>query len=127
MRIHERDTLGNAVAILATRVNAWFTGRPLRDHVDLADTTALLRSYGPAYRREIRQLVWTKIRSREYAEALLCWRLGKVLLPSTVDRSLVYVPLPIAWRLERLAARPRVQGFSDLSPPRRGAVSEVAR
>jgi len=119
VRIHERETFGNPTATLATRVNAWFGGRPLRDRTELGDVTSLLRSYGPLYRREVRQVVWSAARAGDYREALLCLRLGRVLLVSFLDRSLVYAPLPIAWRVERRRAARRdrnPQPFRSVPP-----------
>lgn len=57
-----------------------------------------LESYGPLYRREVRELVWSLARRGRLGAAVSGFRAAGTLLPRRGDRLSVLVPEPLAWR-----------------------------
>ena len=80
-----------ARSIICSRVLAWqFAG----------DRASLPRAaYGPAYRRELRRLLWPLLRGGDWAEVVRTYRASWSLLPRMTDRALLLVPEPVVWRV----------------------------
>ena len=104
MRLHRaQDThnLGDGLIVLAGQVGAWFTGRPLVEHVPGLAFLNRLAQYGRAYRQNIQGCLWRAIRRGNFREASLIRACARLLLVRWRDWFYIHVPPPITWRWER--------------------------
>ena len=62
-----------------------------------SQVTRTLGSYGPRYRSEVRQFVWSHLRQRHAREALATYRYALPLLPRRRDRAAALLPDPLVW------------------------------
>ncbi|GGN09300.1 hypothetical protein GCM10009721_41470 [Terrabacter tumescens] len=86
-----RDAASNAMAdLVRARLTLWeLVG-------DVAPRP--LESYGPVYRREVRQMAWSLVRNGRPSAAIQGFWAAARLLPRWRDRLLVLIPEPVAWR-----------------------------
>lgn len=91
-----------ALMILATRVNAWLSGRPLVLQSSANATRDELMAYGKSYRKEFRALVWGQLRSRHFRAASQSWHLASALLPRRRDRLGIAIPSHLATLFDRI-------------------------
>lgn len=89
------------VMVLATLVNHWYSGRPLRAPTGGFGFLDQLRDCGPDYRALLRAGFWGKLRSADITGAALTSWFGMLLLPRLRDRLYVLVPPRLAARLRR--------------------------
>jgi len=103
-RLHDTQSTANndnVVFILASQVNAWYTGRPFPERIGGLDkTTEELKKYGSVYRTAVQVYFWEAMRAKEYRVARLVWTLGKMLLPNRADRVYAMTPPPVTWHYE---------------------------
>jgi glycosyltransferase involved in cell wall biosynthesis len=86
---------------LATLVNHWFGGRPLREHTQGCSFLDRLSGYSDGYRRLVQNTVWTYLRKLQLRAAMASIGMGLALLPSLRAKLLMMIPPQITWRVER--------------------------
>lgn len=106
----------SVVMILATLVNHWYSGRPLRERTRGFAFLDELRKYTPENRRLAQSAIWGCVRRRELRGAGSALWLSMLLLPRWRDRIFALTPPPVAWRIEhgRLRGRPASREVESL-------------
>ncbi len=115
-RLHAVQQTGDAalggMKALAGLVSMWYLGRPMPDRVRDAEFGEQLERYGPVYRRVVHGFVWQALRRGRLLRSLRLYGLGACLLPRWQDRAYVWLPKPIAWRIDR-RTRALPKGVAD--------------
>ena len=102
-RLHHEQSSNdayNAIIILTGQVNAWYTGRPLPNHIRGLKMLDELRQYGPYYRQAVQSYYWGALRARNFHIARIIRQVGLLLLPNRADRIYAMTPPQITWRWE---------------------------
>jgi glycosyltransferase involved in cell wall biosynthesis len=95
-------------------INAWFCGRPMPHRVTLQESLELLGHYGSEYRKAIANFHWSALKSRNWRLASQIRLVGKILLPSRLDRIYSMIPPPIVWRLDRYVSGKHTAAASEI-------------
>jgi glycosyltransferase involved in cell wall biosynthesis len=92
VRLYDRVLSADGHATLSAKVAAWYGGRAAIHPTNVREVQSLLRAFGPAYRAEIRGVVWLALRRGDRVGAVVAYRVGRVLLPRARDRWYVLSP-----------------------------------
>jgi glycosyltransferase involved in cell wall biosynthesis len=93
--------------IMATLVNHWYTGRPLRRHTPGYSFLPELERYRIENRWLAQTAIWSNLRHRRRRGVGTAIWMAMLLLPRWRDRLYALTPVQVTWRLERRARRSR--------------------